>query len=219
MGARAAGALGIVALVALARPGAAQRAFAGVAGMTFAEHRVDAGFGVERTAGPIVAAGAALQAAPRLVLALEARAGTLPSQSGGALDRDFGELGFDVRLRALRWLMLDGGATWRSYSSAVGRQRWLLLRTGTEARVPLAWGNATAIFRLGYLPVVAVPRLRNPRLAFEAGAGVEYQAGPARLRALFSLERYDFAAAGSLGRMEQLSGISVVLILPLGRAD
>jgi hypothetical protein len=211
-------ALGAVALLTGVRGAAAQRQLIGVAGLSFAEHRVDAGFGVERTAGPVITAGIALAPRPRLALELRGRAGSLPGQAAGAFDRDLGELALETRWRAMPALDVGTEVMWRSYASMVGRQRWVLVRTGIEARLPLVGVDATTLLRAAYLPVVAVPGLGTPRLAVSAGAGMEYRVGPTRLRVLFELERYDFAPVGETARrVEQLSGLSVALTMRLGR--
>ncbi|HEX9703749.1 MAG TPA: hypothetical protein VGA20_00695 [Gemmatimonadales bacterium] len=199
--------------------GEAQPPLSGVGGLTVADHRVDAGFGVERTMGPVVSAGMTLDLRSRLWLVLHARAGSLSARSSGAIDRDFGEVALTAQWRATPWLAAEAGAAARSYSSVVGRQRWILVRTGGEIRVPLAWGGSVGVFRLGYLPVVAVSGLETPRLAFAAGAGMEYRRGRACLRAAYELERYDFPLAGATRRLEQLSAVSVSLSLRLRRAS
>ena len=132
--------------------------------------------------------------------------------------RRIGEIALTGRWRATSWLAADVAAITRSYSAVVGRQRWILVRSGGEIRVPLAWGESQGILRLGYLPLVRVPGLDAPRLAFAAAAGMEYGLGRARLRGLYELERYDFPPAGAARRLEQLSTLSVSVSLRLRRA-
>ena len=207
-------------LVLAARTGAAaQVALSGVGGLMVAEHRVDAGFGVERTLGPVASAGIVVHLHSRLWMALQASAGSLGARASQGMDRDFGEVTVTAQWRGRSWLAAEVGATARSYSSLVGRQRWILVRTGGEVRVPLAWGGAEGVLRLGYLPVVAVSTLEAPRLAFAAGAGMEYRRGRARLRAVYELERYDFPVTGTANRLEQLSAVSVSLSVRLRRAS
>jgi hypothetical protein len=206
------------ALVLGAGDAAAQATVSGVAGVSYAEHRVDVGFGVERTAGPVITAGVTLEPSRSLALALYARAGVLRAQTGGAFDRDVGELALGGRIGVARWLGAETTVAVRSYASPLGRQRWLLLGAGAEARLPLARLRATGLLRLGYLPLVVGPDAGNAGLAFWTAAGMEYRAGRARLHLLYKLERCDFSPPGAARRLEQLSGLTVDLMLPLAAA-
>jgi hypothetical protein len=192
----------------VARTAAAQVVTA-AASVSFTEHRVDAGYGVERSSGVLGGGRVTLGLPPRVELDVTAASGTLERDSANAEDRHVAEIGFDARYRPLSWLWLETGIATRTYSAPIAVQRWTSLRLGAEARVPFFGGRAEGVGRLLFLPLVSVTGLEQPELALTAAAGVEYRLGPIAAGVFYSLERYDFSAQDGVARAEQLSALTV----------
>jgi hypothetical protein len=207
---------GLIPLLVGAREAGAQRVVAASAALTFADHRLDAGFGVERRHGTVPGAGISVLFNPRLTVDVRARGGSLPADNAEMFDRKLGELTIDTRFKAIDWLTVEGGLMTRSFSNLLGGQRWFLLRTGVEGRMTMFSGAGGGILRASYAPLVRVGGLRT-ELALSAGAGLEYQMGPARGRVLFEVERYRFVPVGSTTRRhEQFSNLTAELALSFG---
>lgn len=189
--------------------GARAQLFAG-GGVAFAEHRVDAGFGVEVSAGPLGFAEAGTILSPRVQGSVALWAGRLTGD-GMATDRDVGALVLRAGYGARSWLTLESGLTIRTYSADIGRQRWVLLRLGAEARVPFLNDRMAGVARLGVLPVVSATGLGRSEAAFTAAAGMSYRRNRLTLDLLYALERYDFPATAVMtaDRREQLSSLIV----------
>ena len=101
-GDRAALASGLVLSLALTpAAGAAQIAASGTALVSFVEHRVDIGYGVEKSSGPLLGAEGAVDLWSRLALRIRAAGGSLSTQAVGAQDRDLGELGIQASVVAV----------------------------------------------------------------------------------------------------------------------
>jgi len=179
------------------------------------EHRVDAGYGLERASGPALAVEVAVRLGARWEVALRAQGASLTARTAGALDRDIGEIGVIARRQALPWLTLHAGAARRVHATMLARQGWTLMDVGGEVRVPLAAGAATALAGASLLPVVAVNGLNASTLAFRASTGMDYRLAGVSVALLYSLERTDFPAA----RREQLSALAarVAIRLHTGR--
>ena len=198
----------LLAAPCVAHPAAAQ-VLTAAASVSFAEHRVDAGYGVERSSGVLGGGRVTLGLPPRVELDVTALAGTLERDSVNAEDRHLAELGLDARYRPLSWLWFDTGVATRTYSAAIAVQRWTSLRLGAEARVPFFGGRAEAVGRLLFLPLVEVTGLEQPELAVTAAAGIEYRFGPVGAGLFYSLERYDFPAQDGVARAEQVSALTL----------
>ena len=91
---RATGVITGAAILLGAAPAAAQRELTVAPLVSLAEHRVAAGFGVERSLGPIVGGVGTVRFSPRLAVAVRALGGSLFGAKG-VLDRDVGELGVE----------------------------------------------------------------------------------------------------------------------------
>ncbi len=198
----------LLAAPCVARGGAAQ-VLTAAASVSSAEHRVDAGYGVERSSGLLGGGRVTLGLPPRVELDVTAAAGTLERDSTNAEERHLAEVGVGARYRPLPWLWLETGVAARTYTAPVAVQRWTSLRLGAEARVPFFGGRAEGIGRLLFLPLVAVTGLEQPDLAISAAAGVEYRFGPVGAGLFYSLERYDFPAQDGVARLEQMSTLTV----------
>jgi len=195
-------------------PATAQRALTVAPLVSLAEHRVDAGFGVERSLGPILGAVGTLRLGPGLAVAVRALGGSLFG-ANGVLDRDVGELGVEGSVAAGPWLSLQAGAARRAYGTKVGRQTWTTVDIGAVARVPFAGGTIHGVGRAALLPVVSVTGLPDPGVAFRAATGLEYGVRAATLGVEYSLERYDFPIDQGVHRVEQLAALTLRLGLRL----
>ena len=211
---RAAGVIAGAAILGGGAPAGAQRALTVAPLVSLAEHRVDAGFGVERSLGPIVGGVGTLRFVRRLEVAVRAVGGRLIG-STGVLDRDVGELGVEASVLTLPWLALQAGAARRAYSTKLGRQTWTLVSLGGTARMAFAGDAIHSVWRAALLPAVSASRLRDPDTAFRAATGLEYRVRTATLCVEYSLERYDFPAEAGVRRLEQLSALTLRLELRL----
>ncbi len=208
-------AAGVIAGAILsAAPAAAQRALTVAPLVSLAEHRVDAGFGVERSLGPILGGVGTVRFSPRVTVAVHALGGSLFG-SQGVLDRDVGELGVEASVITVPWLALEAGATRRAYSTKLGRQTWTLVGLGATARTAFAGNAIHGVWRAALLPAVSASGLRGPDRAFRAAAGLAYRVRTTTLGVEYSLERCDFPAAAGVRRLEQLSALTLLLELRL----
>jgi len=199
--------LPLVVLPALA--GAQGLELSGVVTLTHGDHRVDAGFGVERATG-LLAGGAARLRFRGIALALFGETGHLTVvQGSGGIDRDISQVGATAQFTPLPWLVLESGVTLRSFGTVVARQRWTLVRAGAEARVPLSGETIWAVGRAHLLPLVSVNGLPNAATAFDAGTGLAYRRGRLLFDLTYTLERYDFPWQGSTRRSEQLGMLAL----------
>jgi len=172
-----------------------------------AEHRVDAGFGLERSRGPIGGVEVTLHSRARWDVALRVVGGSLRAGSDGAVTRDVGEIAAAAGFRVESWLALRAGLARRVYGTQLARQAWTLGHAGVEVRVPFLGGAMQAVAGGAWFPVVAVAGLPHPDLAITATTGLEYRVGRATLDLRYTLERYDFPASTAPRRLEQLSGL------------
>jgi len=211
---RAAGVIAGAAILGGGAPAGAQRALTVAPLVSLAEHRVDAGFGVERSLGPIVGGVGTLRFVRRLEVEVRAVGGRLIG-STGVLDRDVGELGVEASVLTLPWLALQAGAARRAYSTKLGRQTWTLVSLGGTARMAFAGDAIHSVWRAALLPAVSASGLRDPDVAFRAATGLEYRVRTTILMVEYSLERYDFPAEAGVRRLEQLSALTLRLELRL----
>jgi len=185
--------------------------------MGVAEHRVDVGYGVERSSGALLGGTASLLVFHRLELAVRAEGGTVGATSYGAVDRDVAQVDVRLRGRATPWLIFEAGSARRMYATVLARQAWTMLGAGVEGRVARLEGAIHGVARAELLPAVSVSGLPGPDLAFTCAAGVEYSHGALGAGAFYSLERYDFPTVNSVQRLEQLTALTLrfdVRLLP-----
>ena len=202
-------AVGLVALVALASPtrGTAQR-LTGVLSFTAAEHRVDAGTGLEPSSGPLFGAGVQVAIAGRWTLGLESVAGSLTAKGGGP-DRDLSELRTTLRFRALSWLHVETEFGTRVYTAAIASQRWTVGSLGAAGTLEFAGGHMEGVGRFALIPMVGVTDLAGPHPGVKAAAGMRLHFGAAAFGLLYGLERYDFAPVAGIARRERLSTLTL----------
>jgi hypothetical protein len=181
----------------------------GVVSLLHGDHRVDAGFGVERATG-LLAGGAVRLRFRGIGVTLSGETGHLTAVPGsGGVDRDVAQVGATAQFTPLPWLVLESGVTVRSFGTVVARQRWTLVRAGAEARIPLSGETFWAVGRAHLLPLVAVNGLPNAATAFDAGTGLAYQRGRILFELRYTLERCDFPSQGSTRRSEQLGTLAL----------
>jgi hypothetical protein len=181
-----------------------------IAGMV--DHRADIGTGVERTSGPVFGIQLDAWRSPALMLSVHGAGGTLDSRSPLAGQRDIGEVGADARMRVLSWLDARAGATVRSFTSELARQRWTQLSVGADSRIAMLGGRIDGTAGAALLPFVRVSGHEAPRLAFAASMGLHHSSRRFDLGLLYQLERYDFAETAGASRKEEHS----VLLLRAG---
>jgi hypothetical protein len=203
--------LALLTLAGLVQPGIATSQgleLSGVVTVTHADHRVDAGFGVERATGVLVGGATRLRRGG-IALTLSGETGHLTAVEGtGGIDRDLAQVGAVVQFTALRWLMLESGVTLRSFGTVVARQQWTLVRAGAEARVPLSGETFWAIGR-AHLMAVSVNGLPNAATAFDAGTGLAFRRGRVVFDFMYMLERCAFPWQGNTRRTEQLGTLTL----------
>jgi hypothetical protein len=181
----------------------------GVVTLLHGDHRVDAGFGVERATGLLTGVAARLRF-HGIGLTLSGETGHLTAvQGSGGVDRDLSQVGAVAQFTSLPWLVLESGVTLRSFGTVLARQRWTLVRAGAEARIPLSGETFWAVGRAHLLPLVAVNGLPDAATAFDAGTGLVYQRGRLLFELAYTLERCDFPSQGSTRRSEQLGTLAL----------
>ena len=136
-------------------------------------------------------------------------AGLVACADVAAESRDVGEVGIQASVDLMRWLALRGGATWRTYSTAIARQRWTMVEAAAEARFDFTTNAVRGVVRAGLLPVVSVNGLPRPDVALTAAAGIEYRSGVVTGGLFYGLERYDFPDRGAGRRLEQVSTFTI----------
>jgi hypothetical protein len=210
-----AGAFAIV-LGGAAAPVRAQIGFRAGGVATLAEHRVDAGRGVEQASGTLVGAEGNVLLGSRVEIFVHAAGGQLNADSAAADDRNVAEAEVRASVLTVPWLALHAGASVRSYATALARQRWVAVRVGGEVRLAFVGGGVTGILRAEILPSVSVSGLERPNRAYAASAGLEYRVGAIEVGLRYALERYDFPMVAGVARAEQMSSLSIHAGLAFG---
>ena len=200
----------IVAVAIAAAPAAAQGQLALPKGAVSvvaasADHRVDTGFGLERSAGPLFGAQLDLEPDERLMVSLRALGGTLNPKDAGAESRSVGELALTTRLDMVSWFRGTVTALGRSYEGPLARQHWSELSLGGEGHGMLIDKVLEASVGLSLAPVVRVSGRPGPDLAVAGLARLRHSGERLDLSIGYSLERYDFAASGGARRIEEIS--------------
>src|SRR5688500_13360766 len=168
-----AGLTAVAATAVFATPAAAQRQYTAAFTGSRVEHRVDAGAGVERSAGALV--GGRLGTTISWVeLEGHALGGRLTTRSPIGGDRTGGELGLEASALPLPCLAFTLGPTGRSYTTPLARQRWIAMSTGIEARVQMLDGAVRGSARMALMPAVSVSGLDAPDFAAETGVDIAY---------------------------------------------
>lgn len=211
MTARQLGRIGILVTSLLPGQVGAQHRVRAAVTFTHADHRVDAGYGLERSSGFALGAEVRLAVRHGLTVAAAGSAGHLAADGNDGIDRDIAQLNVGAELMPLAWLALEASVTVRTYSTVVARQRWTLGRLSAEARVPLSSNVVHVLGRAGLFPLVSVNGLPGPDVAFETAVGLEYARGRWTVDLRYSLERCDFPFQGAGERSEQLAALTLRL--------
>ncbi len=202
--------VGLAAAVALGRPLRAQVPVTAGASMSFAEHRVSAGAGLERSSGTLFGVWATTMLPWQ---ALEARAslraGSLGAHEASAMDRDVGEASVGAVLSLSPWLGLDAGVVVRRYQSALAAQRWAWGEIGLHGRTSMLDDALRLSAGLSIMPWVSVSGISRPDLAVAAHSAIGYTAGRFTATMRYGLERFDFAARDEVRRLEELSWLEL----------
>jgi len=208
----------IVAVCALALApvqAAGQMSLHGRAEIGRVEYRVRDSGTVQPSSGVVFGGALGLLIGDRFAVWGEARGGRLAAASAEGEDRDVAEVQLAGEAYLRPWLTAQGGVNVRSYSTPLARQRWTTLRLGAEARVPLALDGVHGLVRAQWMPVVSVSGLEHPEFALAAGVGVEWRGPRVSVRALYTLERYDFSGSAAAQRLEEVSSLQVGATLRL----
>ena len=170
-----------------------------------ADHRVDTGLGLERSAGPLFGAQLDLEPDERVIITLRALGGTLNPQTPAAETRAVGELALTTRLDMVSWFRGTVTALGRSYDGPLARQHWSELSLGGEGHGMLIDKMLEASVGLSLAPVVKVSGRDGPDLAVAGLARLRHSGERLDLSLGYSLERYDFAGRGGTRRVEEIS--------------
>jgi hypothetical protein len=178
--------------------------------MSFAEHRVTAGAGLERSSGTMFGLWATT-ILPWQTLEARAslRAGSLGASERSAMDRDVGEVSIGASIPLSPWLGLDAGVVVRRYESALAAQRWVWGAIGLNGRTSLLDDAVKVSAGLSILPWVSVSGVSRPDLAVAAHSIVGYTTGRLTATMRYGLERFDFAARDDVRRLEELSSLEL----------
>ena len=170
-----------------------------------ADQRVDAGFGYERSSGPLFGAQIDLEPTDRMTLTLRALGGTLDARTPAAESRGLGEVTLSTRIDVLPWLRGTAAALTRSYDGALARQRWSELSVGGEGHLALVDGLVDGSIGLALAPLVRVSGQQGPDLSVAGSARLRHSGERLDLAIGYTLERYDFAASSGVSRVEEIS--------------
>jgi hypothetical protein len=199
----------VVALTIGAAPASAQWTVRGTGLVSVMQHRVDAGYGVEPASGVVFGSEVTVGAADRFTVHLLAQAGSLQTQTPGAIARDVAEAAARFDAVALPWLTIQAGAGRRTYSTLLARQSWTMINIGAEGRLAFSESGVSGTIRGAVLPGVWVSGLDKPDIAFTGAAGMEYRRRHAIVGLLYSLERYRFPAGAMAQRREQITALTL----------
>lgn len=196
--------------IALGTPLGAQLPVTAGASMSFAEHRVRAGAGLERSSGTMFGLWATTVLPWQMLEARASlRAGSLGANERSAMDRDVGEISIGASMPLSAWLGLDAGVVVRRYESTLAAQRWVWAAIGLHGRTSLLDDAVKVSAGLSILPLVSVSGISRPALAVAAHSMVGYTTGRLTATMRYGLERFDFAARDDARRLEELSSLEL----------
>ena len=200
--------LGIALTAATAPSAAAQRVVVPFGTGAIVDHRVNMAGDVERVVGAVWGVGATLSLSDWLGARGRIAGGNLSARTVDAESRSFSEADLVLVLTPDRWVTLDAGTVVQTMSTPLARQRWVELRAGGEMGIDLIDDVLRASVRLSIAPWVSVTGHPAPDLAIGGGTGLHYDAGRLAASLTYSLDRYDFPAAGTARRLEQHSSLT-----------
>ena len=172
-----------------------------------ADHRVDAGFGREQTAGLLFGGQLDIEPDERFLVSLRALGGTLEVDHSTPLadSRSVGELTLGTRMELLPWLRGTASVTGRSYEGALARQHWSELAVGGEAHLPIIDGLVDGSLGLSLVPLVKVTGREAPDLAVSGIARLRHAGERFDIAIGYSIESYNFPTVRGVDRVEEFS--------------
>ena len=171
-----------------------------------AEHIVGVGGTSVAATGTTLGIAFAVAPAPWFDVYAHSGSGTL-SAADTRETHDLAKAEAGVSALVLPWLAAVAGVEGINYSGALASQRWIIFRTGGEARLELANGAVRGVIRGSFLPKVSVTGLENPTVAVGGATGIEVKRNRLFASLLYSIDRFDFAAGTGGKRSEQLSSL------------
>ena len=183
------------------------------------EHRMIGIADLEREVGFAFGASMWTPVMSWMELRVQLLGGALAAQTPGTDDRRFGELDASAMVVPLRWLAFEVGGGSRTFTGPLGRQRWVTLRAGGEARLAFLDGRVHGTLGGALIPVVAVSGVESPSVAVMGRSGISYRHHNLSAAIAYQIERYDFPANGETRRLEQLSSISARIGIPVPELD
>jgi hypothetical protein len=191
----------------LATHGAVAQRLSADAAVHAAEHRVNAGFGLEETRGPLFSAALRVMVVQRVNVRAEVTTGSLTVDNTAGADHDVSALRGILGFQVTDWLTLDAGAGTRVFTAPIASQRWTTTLLGAELRVPFAHKLFEATGMFAWLPTVSVTDIPETSPGILASVGVGAQVGRFGLAVSYWLERYEFPPANGVVRNERLSAL------------
>lgn len=183
------------------------------------EHRMISVADIERELG--FAFGAALWSPVMswMEVRVQLLGGALAARTPATDDRRFGELDLSAMVIPFEWLAFEIGGGSRTFTGPLGRQRWITLRAGSEARLAFLDGRVQGTIGGALVPVVAVSGVESPSVAVLGRSGISYRHHNLSAAIAYQIERYDFPASGTVRRREQVSSISARIGIPVPELD
>ena len=191
----------------LAAHGAVAQRLGADAAVHAAEHRVDAGAGLELTRGPLFSGALRVMVVKRVNARVDVTMGSLTADNTAGVDRDVSALRGTVGFQVTDWLTLDAGAGTRVYTAPIASQRWTTTLLGAELRVPFAHKLFEATGTFAFLPTVSVTDIAETNAGILASVGMRALVGQFGLGVAYWLERYEFPPANGVVRNERLAAL------------
>lgn len=193
----------------LAAHGAVAQRLGADAAVHAAEHRVDAGIGLEKSHGPLFGAALRVMLVKQVHVRADVMTGSLTADNTtAAVDHDVSSLRGIVGFQVTDWLTLDAGAGTRVYTAPIASQRWTTTLLGAELRVPFAHKLFEATGTFAFLPTVSVTDIAETNAGLLASVGMRALVGQFGLAVTYWLERYEFPPADGIVRNERLAALT-----------
>ncbi len=184
------------------------RFFAPYIALRSAEHRIDAGSGLEKTSGLLFGAGVDVITRGVLSFKFQFQSGKITADDSLANDRTVTSGSADFGLQLSPWLTIVGGVEARRYE-ALAIERWLAVRAGGEAYINLGGGPLRGIARLLVMPLVSLASdqgtVTAPSFGLMSALGLGFENRSIVSSATYQIERYSFPS--TVGRQEQFGSL------------
>ncbi len=173
-----------------------------------AEHRIDAGSGLERTSGALFGAGVDLITRGVLSFRFQFLSGKLTADDSLANDRTVTSGTADFGLQLSPWLTILGGVEARRYE-ALAIERWIAVRAGGEATINLGGGPLRGIARILVMPLVSLASdqgiVTAPSFGLMSALGLGFENRRIVSSLTYNIERYSFPS--SVNRDEEFGSL------------